>query len=580
MAEIPGIQVRIEGTADGLKRAVTDASNRLGTLAKTAETTSRQINDSLIEAAEAVGGRYGSLFGQLATSLSGLVNPAALASAAVAGIGTALLAYFSTLKDSVPTVDEAISNHSKLIKDVKKAYGDALTGLEEYTKESENSFRNRIGASVAILESQIQGVASTLSRQFGPLIQQVMYEAGSNTQSFLDVFISLPKKFEPFRAAIDEFQRTVRAGNPDFVAFKNAVDEIGAASAGVNPQLNATANALSEAAKQGFEMQRGIDAGKSALVDLAPEARKAADALQTYNSALKNLMSIAPARVTDRYKADEEYLRAIQSAGGDENKIRQAVQARNDTLARIEASEAQKIKPVSSAGEDFDAKLIREQEFLAKRLELLTLSWGTEEERLAGHLARNQELITQAREKDVIDDATHKELMVGAEDNFQKRLQALRDRTNTQALRSTAGMFGSLQSLTESFGKKNTALSKAFGISQALINTYVGVTQALRTLPPPASYAAAAATLAQGLAQVASIRSVSNTGGGGGGGASSSGGAMASAANASGGGGGGQTGGNSVYVNLQGQTFGRDQVRGLLEQIAAYQKDGGQVVFA
>jgi hypothetical protein len=577
MAEIPGIQVRIEGTADGLKKAISDASNSLGTLAKTAKTTSQQLNDSLVDAAQSVGSNYGSLFAQLATSLSGLVNPAALASAAVAGIGAALLAYFNSLRKNVPTVDEAISNHSKLISNVKKAYGDALTGLEEYTKESENSFRNRIGASVAILESQIQGVASTLSRQFGPLIQQVMYEAGSNTQSFLDVFISLPKKFEPFRAAIDEFQRTVRAGNPDFVAFKNAVDEIGAASAGVNPQLNATANALSEAAKQGFEMQRGIDAGKSALVDLAPEARKAAGALGAYNSALKNLMSIAPARVTDRYKADEEYLRAIQNAGGDENKIRQAVQARNDTLARIEAEEASKVKPISLRADNSADQLAREQEMITKRLEMLVVGWGTEEEKLAAHLIRNQDLINQANEKKVIDDETHKILMLGAEEEYQKRIQSLRDKTNTMALRSTASMFGSLQSLTESFGKKNTALSKAFGISQALINTYVGVTQALRTLPPPASYAAAAATLAQGLAQVASIRSVSDTGKGGGG-ASSSSGAMTSAANSSSGG--GQTGGNSVYVNLQGQTFGRDQVRDLVKQIADFQADGGQVVFA
>jgi tRNA U38,U39,U40 pseudouridine synthase TruA len=38
--------------------------------------------------------------------------------------------------------------------------------------------------------------------------------------------------------------------------------------------------------------------------------------------------------------------------------------------------------------------------------------------------------------------------------------------------------------------------------------------------------------------------------------------------------------GNSVYVNLQGQSFGRDQVRSLVESIAQYQKDGGQVIFA
>jgi len=55
-------------------------------------------------------------------------------------------------------------------------------------------------------------------------------------------------------------------------------------------------------------------------------------------------------------------------------------------------------------------------------------------------------------------------------------------------------------------------------------------------------------------------------------------GAAAGAGGAPSGGGGGM--GNSVYVNLQGQSFGRDQVRDLVKQISEYQKDGGQVIFA
>jgi hypothetical protein len=72
---------------------------------------------------------------------------------------------------------------------------------------------------------------------------------------------------------------------------------------------------------------------------------------------------------------------------------------------------------------------------------------------------------------------------------------------------------------------EGTVAGKALGIADATINTYVGATQALSTLPPPFSFIAAAATIAQGLLSVNSIINtplpsmpgVSDTSGGGGG---------------------------------------------------------------
>lgn len=72
---------------------------------------------------------------------------------------------------------------------------------------------------------------------------------------------------------------------------------------------------------------------------------------------------------------------------------------------------------------------------------------------------------------------------------------------------------------------EGTVAGKALGIADATINTYVGATQALSTLPPPFSFIAAAATIAQGLLTVNSIINtplpsmpgVSDTSGGGGG---------------------------------------------------------------
>ena len=55
--------------------------------------------------------------------------------------------------------------------------------------------------------------------------------------------------------------------------------------------------------------------------------------------------------------------------------------------------------------------------------------------------------------------------------------------------------------------KKFFAAMKAFAIAEAIINTYQGATKALATYPPPFNFIAAAATVAAGLAQVATIRS-------------------------------------------------------------------------
>lgn len=90
--------------------------------------------------------------------------------------------------------------------------------------------------------------------------------------------------------------------------------------------------------------------------------------------------------------------------------------------------------------------------------------------------------------------------------NASKKLQA----TNTKwAVDQAASLLGSLSEIT----KKHAKLSKGFAIGQAIINTYQGVTKALATLPPPASYVAAAATLAAGIANVMKIKNTDTEGG-------------------------------------------------------------------
>ena len=584
MAQIEGLQVNITAKIDQLQKSLDDAKKGLASVATESERQAQRISNPLKGAADAIEARYGTLAGTLTTRLIGLVNPATIAATAITAVGAGLLAYYESLQDKVIDVDAALQTHSKLIKEIKSAYGEAMAGLEQYTKESENSFRTRIAGSLFELQQGLQQTARTFTDQFGPTIYRVMRDAETGVMSFGDSFFRLPAKFEPFRSAIETLQASIRAGNPDFVTFKNSVDAIGASAVGVNPELAKTAAELANGARNAYSMQQGIAANTAALQNMTPEARSAAAALSNFNAALKAMESIAPAKKTDRYKADEEFLRATLGVT-DPNMIRQAVQARNDTYARIEAEEAAKFKPASVKADNSAEQLAREQESITKRLEMLTVGWGTEEEKLAAHLIKNQDLINLARQKEAIDDETHKILMLGAEEEYQKKMENLRMAGMNSALTATGEVFSAMGRVVQAGSKKNVRLAKMFGIAEAIIATMVAANKAMAvsaSAGPAAAFAAWAAVAAKGLATVAAIRSVSESGGGGSaaGAASGGGGGGGAAAADAGGAAGRGPGGNSVYINLQGQSFGRDQVRDLVKQIADFQKDGGQVVFA
>lgn len=124
--------------------------------------------------------------------------------------------------------------------------------------------------------------------------------------------------------------------------------------------------------------------------------------------------------------------------------------------------------------------------------------------------------------------------------------------------------------LTTVFGK-----SKAAAIGSAIINTAVGVTQALRSLPPPFSFVTAAAVAAAGAAQIASIRSTSAGGGGS---------ARRPSANVSSAQQQPEAGGVPQTVFLQGfgtdQLFSGDQLRKLIERLNEANRNGYRLVTA
>ncbi len=144
------------------------------------------------------------------------------------------------------------------------------------------------------------------------------------------------------------------------------------------------------------------------------------------------------------------------------------------------------------------------------------------------------------------------------------------------AKKLTDGQVGNLEdvasmtasTITDIFGQ-----NKGAAIASAIINTAVGITKALSAAPPPYNFAMAALVAASGVAQLASIKSTTQTGGGSTSASSGSSGASAAAvANAA-----PQQTLNVVGINAN-QLYTGGAVRGIAQSLIDYQKDGGKVV--
>lgn len=144
---------------------------------------------------------------------------------------------------------------------------------------------------------------------------------------------------------------------------------------------------------------------------------------------------------------------------------------------------------------------------------------------------------------------------------------AAQQRATMLSLNAYAGMASGIAgNLAKLFGE-----SKAFAIAQAVINTAEAVTKTLATYgATPWGLAAAAAAAAAGAAQIAAIRSA-NKGGGGGGSSDVTASSASGAATA-------PQQQQSVFINLNGEKFGREQVLGLIDGINDAVRDGARIM--
>ena len=386
-----------------------------------------------------------------------------------------------------------------------------------------------------------------------------------------------------FRAAATDVQ---------FV-WQNMGNVIGAAMIGIVNAVIRAINGMVNAAKAGVNIL-------IAAINKIPGIK--VDPLDTSGRAVEEMANgyaeaIGPALADRNRKIGEamgkdyigSFVQSIKSMAGT---AAAAVTAATGTAPGVpKTGKAGKTGSEEESDEEENRRL---RERLERRLEVIRQSVLKEEELLIHKYNKAQELAKQAFDLDMASTtlteeqklakaAEYHKLREDLERTHQEKLMQIRAAADARSLNNLATFFSGAQALAQSNGNKSFKTAKAFAIGSALLSTAAAAIQAMAdptAITPWQKFANYAMVLGRGMSAVASIRSMQPSGGGGGGGGG--GGAATAAASQPSGGSSNGSGamGNAVYINLQGQSFGRDQVRSLIEQIAAYQKDGGQVVFA
>ena len=480
-----------------------------------------------------------------------------------------------------------MKRHAETIKGIGKAYPEALEGMKQFAAESGQMLETRLRGDLMRTQEQIKkmseefinAVANPAARSG---IELLIQKIGGLKEGVMIV----KNEFEMFRTPILEFNKSIRDGKPDVDALKRSLDEI----PNTTPEVIKLKNEIIDLLDKGLNRASGeAKIIQEALSRLGAEMNGTAAATRAFNDAMKTLQGIEPKQIDNMTRANNALSEAMKNQNLTEqqrialqNEHAAAAGRVNEAAAAVAAEEAKRLAEAAAReAEYFKQREENEKLFLQNGLNNLTLSWGTREEQLAAHLTREQELIQQARDKEVIDDQTHKALMERSEQEYQSRIAQLRAMNNITALKDLGTFFKGAEALAKSNGDKSFKTAKAFAIASGVLSTVSAAIQAMNdptAITPFQKFANYAAVLGKGLSAVASIRGMSPSSGGGGGGSSgasgSSGGTPEGASSPS------SRMGQSVFINLQGQSFGRDQVRSLVEQIASYQKDGGQVVFA
>jgi small basic protein len=408
----------------------------------------------------------------------------------------------ASIRDMEDSISDAKATNDDFLGQLENASG-PLGTLGQGIRGAERTFSSFNGALkasvIGIIVGLVAGLAAAFSnnekaqKKLQPVLQafeKILGGVFAIVEPLFDTFIDLATKALPYVS--DAFKVVYSSVTAVFQSIGKLGSAVGKLISGDFSGAWKDAKESVTGFSKNFDSAKNrYDKGSKEMTTLEKEnAAKRAEALEKENERKKAAADKAAAEAEKRRQAEKE---------AEEKRL----QERKDYISKQQEIEDE----VQGAK---DALILKQEEDKQKRF--------------LSDIERNA-----AAQKKITDDAKAQEdaRTLIAKLNYEERIAYAQAASNT------------LSQLSELAGKE-TAAGKALGIASATINTYVGVSEALKqksTLPSPfdvvAKVANVATVLATGFKAIKAITSVKVPAGGGGGGAptpiSVSGGAVAAA---------------------------------------------------
>jgi hypothetical protein len=353
----------------------------------------------------------------------------------------------------------------------------------------------------------------------GWLAREVLREGINAFIQFTDRGITAAQSMKEHAAAANEFRQRQAELNTEISKFAGEV--VGPLLPGMNDLLvgmRGLATTTASAARYVHELAASmpeIPAWVPGVGALAAQWRSAAMATAEYANQVR--------------AADEQRKQMERDALVDGLPTEEDMKVDDERMRQVEARAEVQRKQKIARGKVLIADMVaQERQREQVRVELERAAYEAEHQRALerGRLADDLRAQTDLGRRQLIEENALRDLAM-TDWTEAERIRILKaygkqERALTQARYATqmniatAGMGALTQLLGATLGE-NHKITKSFAIAEALVNTYAGVTQALRFYPPPQSWIMAAASLAMGIKQVQAIKATApGTGGGGG----------------------------------------------------------------
>ena len=479
---------------------------------------------------------------------------------AVAAIGIPLAAALLSTGEESQTLEERLDALAEAMDGVNSAQDRFLTSARDLREE----FGAQADAAREVLAVQreianiealmaLNDVIGDVANSFGKLegtVSRYSFQVDNIEETTRDLAERFDLTVVQAMLLAEALREVGRAEGPEaqVIALRAAREQIELAAGGLANMDDET-----RAVYQSM-LDAELAAARLAQLDLSSNIGTAADEAQRLKEELWAAAALEQARTSGRYSG----------RGGDPRQF--------DTEGRLGGGFVPSQDIIDQANAILNPKKGRKKKDQPDRIGALAQSLMDESELLESWRTESMKALEDFNALELEALGGHAEAKLRIEEEYQKRLNAIRQAEQKTTLTAYGQLFGNLETVFKAGGDKMVGITKAFSVAQGLLNSYRAYTEVLADPAllgrPFLRQALAASTLAAGLAQVASMRSVSTSGGGGSASAAASSAASAPALPT-----------QTVAINLQGDTFSRASVEGLLEQIQSQLDRGGRLVF-